>query len=146
MVETWLELFNGICDRHAPYKEIKIRRKTLPWITPQIRHKMNVRYKTLLKARQTKKEELWAKYRELRNSVTKEVRLAKTKYYTELFDKVRDCKSYWKLIKNATNSQKRQPILGIRKFDGSMETSDQGKADLLNEHFSKIGEKLANMF
>ena len=144
--QTWLELFNGICDRHAPYKEIKIRRKTLPWITPQIRHKMNVRYKTLLKARQTKKEELWAKYRELRNSVTKEVRLAKTKYYTELFDKVRDCKSYWKLIKNATNSQKRQPILGIRKFDGSMETSDQGKADLLNEHFSKIGEKLANKF
>ena len=33
---------------------------------------------------------------------------------------------------------------GIRGQDGRIETSDQDKAEILNENFSTIGEKLAN--
>ena len=143
---AWSHIFNNICQRHAPYRETKIRRQSLPWITPQIRHLMNLRYKSLQKAKSTNDERLWSEYRQLRNRITREVRLAKTKYYTEQFDKVKDCKSYWKLVKNSTCSQLSQPILAIRNVDGSIETSDQGKAEILNEHFSTIGEKLANDF
>ena len=82
---AWSNIFNGICNRHAPCKEVKIRSQSLPWITPQIRHVMNQRYKILLIARRTNKEELWTRYRELRNKVTSEVRKAKCKYYTALF-------------------------------------------------------------
>jgi hypothetical protein len=105
---------------------------------------MNIRYKNLLQARQTNDPELWRKYRELRNRLKQEVRSSKTKYYTEQFDKVKDCKSYWKLIKNTYSSQKVQPILGIRRTDGTLEISNEGKANILNEYFSTVGEKLAN--
>ena len=142
--QAWLTLFNDICDKYAPYREIKIRRQSLPWITPQIRHLMNDRYKTLLKAKRTNNHELWIKYRKLRNTVTQEVRSAKCKYYAELFDEVKDCKSYWKLVKNAANTQSKPPIMGIRNMEGKIETSDQGKAELLNKQFSTVGEKLAN--
>ncbi|KAL9952413.1 hypothetical protein ACROYT_G039663 [Oculina patagonica] len=82
---AWSNIFNDICNRHAPYREVKIRSQSLPWITPQIRHTMNQRFKILLMARRTNNEELWKIYRELRNKVTLDVRKAKCKYYTELF-------------------------------------------------------------
>lgn len=140
---AWSHMFNDICQRHAPFRQIKIRRHSLPWITPQIRHMMNLRFKTLLKAKKTNFPEHWAAYRVLRNRVTHEVRSSKSNYYMDLFNEVKDCKSYWRLVKQATNSQLSQPIMGIRRIDGKIETADEKKAEILNEHFTTIGEKLA---
>ena len=39
-------------------------------------------------------------------------------------DKIKDCKSYRKLVKKAAYSSALQPILGIRSSDGDIETSD----------------------
>ena len=141
---AWSHMFNDICQVHAPYREVKIRSVSVPWITSQIRHLMNKRFKTLKKAQRLGDPNLWAEYRELRNRVTKEVRLSKSKYYMELFNEVKDCKSYWRLVRNATNGKLIAPILGIRNADGKVVTSDLDKANILNEHFTTIGEKLAN--
>ena len=140
---AWCLLFDNICNENAPYREIKLRSESLPWISPQIRHLMNQRFKTLRKAKETDNPELWTLYRRLRNQVTHDVRLAKSKYYRELFDVVKDSRSYWKLVRNATNANKASPIVGIRGTDGKLETSDVTKAEILNEHFSSIGERLA---
>jgi hypothetical protein len=92
---AWGHLFNNICNKHAPYRQVKIRQNSLPWITPQIRHLMNLRYKTFLKAKKLQSQELFAEYRKLRNSITHEVRVSKTMYYTDLFNEVKSCKTYW---------------------------------------------------
>ena len=140
---AWVTIFNGICDRHAPRRQVNISSQSLPWVTPQIRHLMNLQYKTLLTARKTKNDELWIQYRGLRNWVTEEVRRAKCSYYSDLFDQVKDCKSYWKLIKKATCYNSSTPLMAIRNPEGVLVTSDRGKTHILNEHFSTIGEKLA---
>ena len=62
---AWSYLFNEMCDRHAPYKQVKIRQQSLPWITPQIRHLMNLSLKTFLKAKKSNSQELWSEYRSL---------------------------------------------------------------------------------
>ena len=116
---------------------------SLPWITATIKHKMNLRLKLLRKAKQSNNPELWAKYKRLRNEITSEVRVAKCQYYKNLFDEVRDCKTYWNLIKRNTNKNKSRPILGIRNSNGQLELRDNLKADILNEHFSTIGKSLA---
>lgn len=141
---AWSRIFKDICQVHAPYREVKIRSVSVPWITPQIRHLMNKRFKMLKMAQRLGDPDLWAEYSELRNRVTREVRLSKSRYYLELFNEVKDCKSYWRLVKNATNGKSITPILGIRNADGKVVTSDLDKANILNEHFSTIGEKLAN--
>ena len=141
---AWGHIFNNICNKHAPYRQVKIRQNSLPWITPQIRHLMNLRYKTFLKAKKLQSQELFAEYRKFRNSITHEVRVSKTMYYTDLFNEVKSCKTYWKLLKNATNNVSTKPILGIKGEDGKIVTSDQAKAAIFNQHFSTIGEKLAN--
>ena len=38
------------------------------------------------------------------------VRQLKTEYFTSLFDEVKDCRSNWKLVKNAFGSQADQTI------------------------------------
>ena len=138
------QLFNEICDRHAPYRQVKIRQQSLPWITPQIRYLMNLHLKTFLEAKKSNSQELWSEYRSLRNRLTQEVRLSKSEYYTNLFDEVKDCRSHWKLVKSSSGSRTVQPILGIRGNDQIIETSDSRKAEIVNEFFSTIGEKLAS--
>ena len=80
---SWSKIFEEICDDHVPYREIKIRRVSLPWISPQIRHKMNLRYKSYKKAKRLDDEVLWSEYRKIRNEITSEVRRAKGNYYME---------------------------------------------------------------
>ena len=76
---AWSHIFND--QGHAPYREVKIRSVSVPWITPQIRHLMNERFKVFEKAHRLGNRNLWAEYRELRNRVTTKVRLSKSKYY-----------------------------------------------------------------
>lgn len=42
---AWTNLFTDIFDIHAPIRSFKVRSQSSPWITPQIRHKLNHRYK-----------------------------------------------------------------------------------------------------
>ena len=101
---AWQNIFNDICDKHAPYRNLKLRAQSLPWITAEIKHKMNLRFKTLRRARQTNSPEIWDQYKCLRNHITAQVRTAKCNYYEELFNEVKDCKTYWNLIRK--NSEK----------------------------------------
>ena len=67
--------------KHAPWKEVKIRSRSAPWITNEIRHKINKRYK-LFKAAVTEKcPELWQNYKQARNEVTAALRKGKASYF-----------------------------------------------------------------
>lgn len=55
---AWQTLFKGICDEHVAQKEVKIRSKSAPWITNEIRYKINKRYKIFKEAVSTKCPEL----------------------------------------------------------------------------------------
>ena len=60
----------------------KLRSQSLPWVSGALRHKMNRRYKALKKAKKKpNNEELWIKYRRLRNEVTADLRRAKSHYF-----------------------------------------------------------------
>ena len=55
--EYWKKLFIGMLDSHAPLKRLRVRKKTLPWISPNIRLLMRERDRQCKKAKETKKEE-----------------------------------------------------------------------------------------
>ena len=46
----WNLLFTELCNEHTPFKQIKVRSNSLPWITKEIRTTMNHRHKALKKA------------------------------------------------------------------------------------------------
>ena len=51
---AWQNLFYNIFNDHAPRKQVKIRNKSAPLISDEMRHKMNRRYKLFKKAVNTK--------------------------------------------------------------------------------------------
>ena len=67
---AWQYLVNDLCDKHAPWKNVKIRSI---WMTSDIRLKMNRRYKLFKEAVSTKCPRKWSAYKKARNNVTSEL-------------------------------------------------------------------------
>ena len=134
---AWQTLFNGICDEHVAQKEVKIRSKSAPWITNEIR------YKIFKAAVSTKCPELWSAYKKARNAVTPALRRAKASYFTNMFEEVKKSSAYWNLINKATNRSARNRTIGpLKRTDGSFALMDKEKAQMMNAYFSEIGENL----
>ena len=139
---AWQNLFNDICNNHAPWKQVEIRSTSAPWISDEIRLKMNRRYKLFKKAINTKCPSLWQEYKRARNEVTSALRLAKASYFSNMFDEVKNTTAYWKLLNKATNPTLRKSIGPLKREDGTLAQSDEEKAALMNSYFSTIGERL----
>ena len=67
---AWQYLFNDLCDKHAPWKNVKIRSI---WMTSDIRLKMNRRYKLFKGSVSTNYPRKWSAYKKARNNVTSEL-------------------------------------------------------------------------
>ena len=84
---NWKMKFLSAADKHAPLINKRVRGRETPWITSKIKNSMRERDHFLTKARSSKSELDWSKYRNLRNTVTREIRKAKGRYYTNLLEK-----------------------------------------------------------
>ena len=83
---------------HVPYKEVKIRSQSAPWITNEIRYKRNKRFKVFKEAISTKREDKWSEYKKIRNEVISDIRKAKASYFNNMFNEVKNAGAYWNLI------------------------------------------------
>ena len=61
----WNKIFLQIANEHAPMKQVKVRSQSLPWITNDIRQKMNRRFKLYKEALNTNDNEKWREYKYL---------------------------------------------------------------------------------
>ena len=137
------QLYTGICDEHAPWKQVKVKAPSAPWITNDIRLAMNRRYKLFKASVTSKSTKLWSDYKKVRNKVTSDLRRAKALYFSKMFNEVKSSSAYWKLLKNATISRVRKPIGPLRKPDGALVLTDNEKAGLMNSFFATIGKDIA---
>ena len=139
----WQQLYTDICDQHAPWKEIKVRASSAPWITNDIRLAMNRRYKLVKAAVTSKSAKLWSDYKRARNKVTSDLRRAKAVYFSKMFNEVKSSSTYWKLVKDACSSRVRKPIGPLRRCDDSLVLTDKEKAGLMNSFFANVGKNIA---
>ena len=75
-VETFNSLFLDVLDQHAPVKRIKIKSRSNPFVTPEIKQLMKTRDLWHKKAIQTNDKICWNGYRFFRQEVKRELRLA----------------------------------------------------------------------
>ena len=100
---AWSLMFKQICDNHALFKRIKIRSKSDPWVTKEIRRKMSYRYKLFKSAVSTKYETAWVNYKKIRNEITADVRRGKVRFFRKNIDAAKSTAMYWKVLSEATN-------------------------------------------
>ena len=138
---AWNQLFRGVCDSHAPLKEIKVRSVSSPWINT-IWLKMNRRFKLFKAAVETKDQNTWADYKRLRNEITSDLRKAKAAYFRDQLKKAKTTSAYWNVLTKATNPKVRKKIGPLKRDDNGLAVKDTEKARLMNCFFSTIAEKL----
>ena len=98
-VWIWESLYRDIIKDEIPERKAKVRRKSLPWVTTDIRKLMNKRYKTLNQYTKTKSKDDWTEYQRLRNMVSKKLRKAEAEYWCSAFKEVKNTKEFWTLTK-----------------------------------------------
>ena len=104
-VNTWCKNFSETAEKHAP---IKIRRVKCinkpPWITSELTELMRERDYHQKQAHKTNSEYHWAKFRQLRNLVNKQIKLGKSKYYQDAVNADKDNPSgLWKTFNELTS-------------------------------------------
>jgi len=126
-----------LCNERAPWKIVKIRRRSAPWITNEISYKIKNRYKIFKAAVNTKCPD------EVRSHSSP--KKSQSILFTKMFEEVKKTSAYWNLINKATNRIERNRAIGpLRRDDGSLALLDKEEAQWMNSHFTAIGENLIN--
>lgn len=139
------KLYKDTVDKHIPTRQVKFRKRSLPWITRDIQKLMNQRYKALEKFRKTKESDDWSSYKTLRSRVRKRIRKAEANDWINCMSEAKDHKQFWKLHKDLTNTNKK-PGIGALQVQDKVVHTDKEKAEALKEFFASIGKDLENNF
>ena len=125
-----------IVDENVPSNMTK-GKYNLPWITPEMKHKMRKRDRKFSKTRKSKNSSDWNDYRSYRNYVTKSVPKAHHDYVNDVIDKniSENPKSFWSYIKLTKTENLGIPTL---KTSQKMCIIDYDKAEAVNAQFQSV--------
>ena len=125
-LDFWLDTFNTVYDKHAPYKQKRVRSVPKPkWFTKELQEAIYLR--DFLKKHGQHEES-----NKLRNAINSQKRAAKKKYIQELISDKNNSKSTWSAIHQLTNKA------SFPKHQVNSSIS----VEQLNGHFSTVAEKI----
>ena len=143
MASTFQEIFELILDIHAPLKKRRVRGEVAPWLNQSIRNLM--RERDLAKRAAEKSPEKWSLYKQLRNKVTKEIRVAVQSHYHGLINENKDNpKKMWQTINNVLDRSSKSTMPASLDIGGKKLTKEGDIVEALNHHFVSVGPKLAS--
>lgn len=100
-LSMFIENFCYLADKHAPLKRFTVKKNYAPWLDNELNVAMSERDIAKAKAHKSVSPQEWARYRELRNQVTKLNRRKKKEYYQlKLKEANKDSKKVWKVLNN----------------------------------------------
>ena len=128
-------LFNEILDQHAPIKTVKLRARSNPFITNEIREQMRLRDRWRKQARTTNDPIAWSTYRNLKREIKRELRIAQKAFVDQrIKDNPNDARSLWKTIRSCIPKK----TAGNRSFN----KDDKVVANEFNEFFTSVGKNI----
>ena len=134
----WYETFREALEFSIPNRIVTMRPRDKPWMSSDIRKAIRKRKRLLKYFCRHKSPRAWENYRVQRNLTTFLIRTAKTKYYTNLSDKLQDPeigqKKWWGIIKSLYGNKIHSNIPALLEGD-RMITDAKEKATLFNDYF-----------
>ena len=90
-------MFLSVLDNIAPKREVRLKQRTQPWITPDILQSIENREKAFY-ARRT--DEFFNSFKEIRNKTQSLILKAKKRYFSEKLEQYKNqSKSLWNTLK-----------------------------------------------
>ena len=146
--KIWKSFYLGVLDRHAPFRRVRIRGNSIPWVTSDIRKLMRLRDYHKKRAVKFNSQFHWDKFRETRNKLNSCLRTTKRNYFcNEINDSVQsnDIKRSWSLINTLLGKQnKNHTSIKELIIDDAIISDEQSIAESFNNFFVNIGAKLAS--
>ena len=137
-METFLR---DICLKHAPLRTMRVRGSQPGWMSDQIRSMRKERDKMKRKACKSKLDLDWTSYKQLRNSVTREIALAKQDYFNNLLKtQAQDASKLWSSIRKLIPKKSKVAVLDEKTFTGSLDI-----ANCFNKFFTSVGSRLRSL-
>ena len=131
--------FIKICDKHAPFVNVKKKLKRAPWITDEylkIARERDYNHKQFSRTRQ---ENFWNKFKYFRNKANNLNRKLKQQYYDNKFQRTSktNIKEKWKIMKDLLPKKDKCETNQIIQGDETI-TDAHEIANIFNEYFNNI--------
>ena len=140
-----VNFFLAILNKHSPTVTLKIRGKTAPYVTSEIRKMIRQMDFLKAKANKTGSTYLWQAYQaEMRNKVGCRLQKIKKEYFTNKIEDSRgNLKNTWKILRQVTCKRNSATAIDRIKYEGNGIGDEQQISDACNHHFVSIGDKLS---
>ena len=145
-LDVWKQLFNNVCDTHAPIKERLVKGSSLPeWINRDFIQLTKDRDYYFKRAHKTNHPDDWKNAKLLRNKANNMNKYLKKTYCNNAINEnVNNSKKLWSTIKKLI-PDKKSSVHAV-KSGKKITTNDKETADKFNDFFSSIGNNLAKNF
>ena len=147
-LDEFYAIYNDIYENSFPLKTLSRKRsKDKDWITPELRHEINIRNslqkKSLLHPSAANKEA----FKKARNNVTNLLRKAEDNHYKKLIENEKNnLKGLWDIAGKIINPKKskKTTIINSLIVEGKTIHDDSQISNAINNFFSSIGKNLAD--
>ena len=112
-------------------RSVLLARNNLPWLTKEIIQLIRKRNHHFRKAKCSGDRDDYLKFRQVRNRVVAELRLAKRRFFANLYPQ--NQREFWKIVKSLTPKENSIPTLSSGNI---VATTNPEKACLLNVTFT----------
>ena len=142
MWQVWKNTFIDVVDRPAPLCTRRVRISKSPWISAELKQRMRQRDILKIKAIQTQNLQDWSAFKQARNSVNNEIKIAKESYYKSAFNE-KNLKKTWSIINELTSRKQSNSFIKEVKLNNSPVIDSQEICEAFNNYFADIGPMLA---
>ena len=137
--ENWTQFKSAVLggiEKWVPTKRTRVK-NDLPWMTRELLHLKRRKQRAHTKAKQSRSDKDWARFRHLRKVLRQHMNTAYMDYVNNLVNPEDDPsnKKLWRYLKS-----RKQDHVGVSplKSDGNLITTALGKADILNKQFASV--------
>ena len=142
---TFKEIFISLIDSIAPVKEIRLKKRTEPWMNNDILESIRLRDQLLHRFNKSRDPDLYSNYCKVRNKIQRDVKHAKARFFLDKIDENKNNpKKLWQHLKSlgytpSSNNNEAQIILNI---DNEVCSSSHRVANYINNFFTNISSTL----
>ena len=145
MWEIWKRFFLDCLNKHAPITQLKVKGNHMPYVTSKLRSLIRTRNYLKTKAVKTDSSFIRQAFIQLRGRVYSLLQKSRNDYYTKRINENKgNMKNTWKILKHAIGIENKDSTVEILNSEGQQISNTCEIVEALNEHFVKVGKRLAD--
>ena len=143
VVDQWTTVFSIIPEKHAAFRDRRVRDRFCPWVTKDLRKMLIVRDRLKKQAIRSKSPMLMAACKQMRNSIQLKIQLKRIYFANKIALLKGDIKGTWKTINSVLIGKSKTTNITSLDIEGKRICDNKNIAESLNQFFCNIGINLS---